>query len=153
MDVIAVFVTVLTLTFSCALGGMVLQSRGTDWHSAVETKEVLKAVMGLTATLAALVLGLLIASSKGSYDVQRSEVQGLSANIAGLDRLFQRVGPSATAARHTLEGCGRTTITFLWNAERARTALYLRDMTSTTVLAHTTQQRLSSGRGPCKLRS
>jgi hypothetical protein len=42
--------------------------------------------MGLVGTIAALVLGLLIASAKGSYDAQSAEVTQLAANVAMLDR-------------------------------------------------------------------
>jgi len=45
--------------------------------------------MGLIATMAALVLGLLIASAKNSYDIQRNELTQDSASIIVLDRLVQ----------------------------------------------------------------
>jgi len=45
--------------------------------------------MGLIATMAALVLGLLIASAKNSYDIQRNELTQASASIIVLDRLVQ----------------------------------------------------------------
>jgi hypothetical protein len=37
--------------------------------------------MALIGTMTALVLGLLIASAKGSFDTQKSEVTQLAANI------------------------------------------------------------------------
>ena len=49
--------------------------------------------MGLVATTAALVLGLLIASGKGFYDTQSSEVTQLAANIGLLDRILDHYGP------------------------------------------------------------
>jgi hypothetical protein len=55
--------------------------------------------MALIATLSALVLGLLIASAKGSYDAQRGEVISMSADIILLDRILARYGPEASEAR------------------------------------------------------
>jgi ribose/xylose/arabinose/galactoside ABC-type transport system permease subunit len=40
-----------------------------------------KLVMGLIATMAALVLSLLIASANSSYEAQNSELQSLSAKV------------------------------------------------------------------------
>jgi len=41
-------------------------------HLSADTKDTVKLAMGLVATMTALVLGLLVASAKGSYDTQRS---------------------------------------------------------------------------------
>ena len=58
--------------------------------------------MALIGTLSALVLGLLIASAKSSYDAQRAEVIQMSANIILLDRILARYGPEAKEARDVL---------------------------------------------------
>src|SRR5882724_3686635 len=51
--------------------------------------------MGLVGTMAALVLGLLVASAKGSYDAPSSELTQISANIVLLDRILAHYGPEA----------------------------------------------------------
>ena len=53
-----------------------------------DSKDIVKLGMGLVATMAALVLGLLVASAKGSYDAQSAELTQMSANIALLDRAW-----------------------------------------------------------------
>jgi hypothetical protein len=65
---------------------MVLHVKLPDRHLDAESGDVVKLVMGLIATLAALVLGLLIASANTSYDRQSQELKALSANIVLLDR-------------------------------------------------------------------
>ena len=55
--------------------------------------------MGLVATMAALVLGLLVSSAKGSYDAERSEVIQMAAKVAFLDRVLAIYGPEAAEAR------------------------------------------------------
>lgn len=55
--------------------------------------------MGLVGTMAALVLGLLVASAKGFYEAQRAELTQMSANIALLDRIFALYGPETKEPR------------------------------------------------------
>src|SRR5262249_3811293 len=61
-----------------------------EHHRSADSRDVVKLSMGLVATMAALVLGLLISSGKGSYDriqtlVPRTDLQrSLQANAAQL---------------------------------------------------------------------
>jgi hypothetical protein len=52
--------------------------------------------------MAALVLGLLIASAKGSYDTQRSELTQLATDVILLDRVLAHYGPETREARDLL---------------------------------------------------
>ena len=74
--------------------GVVLRSALPPQHLNAETKDVVKLGTGLVGTIAALVLGLLIASAKGSYDAQSNELTQLSANIALIDRILAHYGPT-----------------------------------------------------------
>jgi len=60
--------------------------------------------MGLVGTLAALVLGLLIASAKTSYDTQNVELIDMSSKAVLLDRVLAHYGPEAKEARSELRG-------------------------------------------------
>ncbi len=51
------------------------------------------------ATMAALVLGLLIASAKSSFDAERSEFTQMSTNVVLLDRILAHYGPETKEAR------------------------------------------------------
>ena len=53
----------------------------------------MKLGIALIATMAALVLGLLIASAKSTYDTRRSQLLQVSADIILLDRLLANYGP------------------------------------------------------------
>ena len=59
-------------------------------------------MMGLIATMAVLVLSLLIASANSSYDRQSSELKTLSTNILLLDRTLRFYGTGAKEARDGL---------------------------------------------------
>ena len=71
-------------------------------HLSADTKDTVKLAMGLVATMTALVLGLLVASAKGSYDAQRNQLIQMAAKFAFLDRVLANCGPDAPEARAQL---------------------------------------------------
>jgi hypothetical protein len=97
---------VAAIVFVCivagALLGMALRGRLPAHHLSEESKDVVRLCTGLVATMAALVLGLLVASAKGSYDTQRDGLDEIAANITMLDIVLQQYGPPAQEARASL---------------------------------------------------
>ena len=83
-------------------------------------RDVVKLVMGLIATMSALVLSLLIASANSSYDRQSSELKALSANILLLDRTLKFYGPGAKEARDGLRDAIRQTHDRIWSPDGVR---------------------------------
>jgi hypothetical protein len=65
-------------------------------------KELIKLGMGVVATLAALVLGLLVASAKSTYDARKSEINQITADVMLLDYLFDKYGDDGKSARAAL---------------------------------------------------
>jgi hypothetical protein len=70
-----------------------------EHHLSAETKDTVKLSMCLVATMTALLLGLLVASAKGSYDAQKNQLVQMSAKLAFLDRILSNCGPDASEAR------------------------------------------------------
>src|SRR5271154_7047719 len=103
MNSFAVSVFVFVVVYGGALSGMVAHSRLPDHHREQETKTVVQLVMGLVATMTALLLSLLIASSHDIYETQQSEVQQLSVNIILLDDILARYGPETSPIRALLK--------------------------------------------------
>jgi hypothetical protein len=62
-------------TFGGALFGMWLRTTLPDHHLDDESKETVKICIGLIATMTALILGLIIASAKSSFDTVDAEVK------------------------------------------------------------------------------
>jgi hypothetical protein len=85
-----------------ALLGAVLRPLLSEDHLQPDSRDVAKMATGLIGTLAALVLGLLIASAKGSFDQKASEVRQLTASVILLDELLVQYGPEATPLRSRL---------------------------------------------------
>jgi hypothetical protein len=103
-----------------ALVGMVLHVKLPDRHLDPNSKDVVKLVMGLVATMSALVLSLLIASASTTYDRQSSELKALSANILMLDQALESYGPGAKAVRDGLRDVVRQTHDRIWSPNGVR---------------------------------
>lgn len=116
MSSLTVAAWVFACTFGGAIAGLVLHARLPENHRNDNSKDVVKLVMGLIATIAALVLGLLISSSKSFYDSQKAEVQQLGIHLFQLDRILMRFGPDATEARRQLRQIVSTDIAHTWKA-------------------------------------
>jgi hypothetical protein len=93
---------VFVLIFGGALAGMAVRPRLSENHLNSDSKDVVKLTAGLIGTLAALVLGLLIASAKGTFDQKTSQVRQMTANIILLDDLLAQYGPEAAPLRKLL---------------------------------------------------
>src|SRR5262245_52939839 len=94
---------VFAATFAGALVGSLLRRILPDHHLASESKDVVRLGIGLVASMSALVLGLLVASAKSTYDADRSTVIQISAKIIVLDRLLATIGKEAEPAREQLK--------------------------------------------------
>jgi len=92
--------------FACVSGGailgMFLRSRLPGHQLSADAKDVVRLGTGLIGTIAALVLGLLIASAKNAFDTQSTQVQQLTSNVILLDRLLAAYGPETVDARNVL---------------------------------------------------
>ena len=102
MTIILVSAVVFACTFGGVLLGMTLRSIMPEHHLSEESKDAIQLGMGLIATLAALVLGLVIASAKSSYDTQDFSIKHVAAKILLLDRELAQYGPETNDMRGVL---------------------------------------------------
>ena len=104
------------IVFACVYGGALLgfALRVPEHHRDSDSRDVLKAGTALIATMAALVLGLLVASAKSSYDNQREELINICADVALLDRALAHYGPEAVPLREHLRGTVEAAFGQLW---------------------------------------
>jgi hypothetical protein len=108
--------------FLGALLGVGLRRRLPEQHIGESSKDVVRLVMGLIGTMAALVLGLLIASAKGSYDTQSGELVQLSAQIVQVDRMLSAYGPEANEARAQFRSAVERAVDRIWPSDHPGTA-------------------------------
>ena len=97
-------ITASALAFVCIFGsamlGMVLRGALPEHHMNQDSKDVIKVAMATIATLAALVLGLLVSSAKTSFDGKEREVVEGAAHLILLDRTLAAYGPETKEARN-----------------------------------------------------
>ncbi|OAF11164.1 hypothetical protein AXW67_23645 [Bradyrhizobium neotropicale] len=93
---------VFALMFGGALAGMAVRKLLSEHHLHSDSRDVVKLTAGLIGTLTALVLGLLIASAKTTFDQKENQVRQLTATIILLDDLVTQYGPEATSLRKLL---------------------------------------------------
>ena len=91
-------------------------------HLSTDTKDVVKLGIALIATMAALVLSLLIASAKSTYDTRRNQLLQVSADIILLDRVLAHYGAETKDARAMLQRSVAAAIEQFWAADRDRPA-------------------------------
>lgn len=113
-------------TFAAIMAGVfagaALQKVLPKQHLSDESKETTKIGAGFIATLAALVLGLLIASSKSSFDLKSEEVERSSAKIILLDRELRQYGAEAKQVRDLLRDALIAKHRITWVESEARAA-------------------------------
>lgn len=117
MNSLAVFGIVFACVIAGTLTGLFLRSRLPAEHLGSDSKDTVKLAMGVVATMTALVLGLLVASAKSSFDAQRSGVNQLAANVIVLDRTLALYGPTANNARVALREAVADVIRRTWPEE------------------------------------
>ena len=103
MTPVAISLIVLAWVFGGALLGMFLRTVLPEHHLNDASKDVVKLVTGLVATLAALVLGLLIASAKNSFDSVNEGFRESAAKVILLDRALAQYGTETKDVRELLK--------------------------------------------------
>jgi hypothetical protein len=115
-----------SLVFACLFGVGFLATRLRavlpEHHLGTDTKDTVKLAMGLVATMTALVLGLLVASAKGSYDAEKSGIVTMSARLVMLDKVLAHYGPETAPARGLLRNAIEGMVGRLWPDTKSQTA-------------------------------
>jgi Protein of unknown function (DUF4239) len=111
---IKISLIVFACIFGGALLGILLHAILPQHHLSAESKDIIKLGMGLVGTMAALVLGLLVASAKSSYDTQSAEMTQLTANVALLDRILAHYGPETKESRDLLRETVTRVVGQIW---------------------------------------
>lgn len=86
-----------------AVAGIFIQNTLPEHHLSEESKNIIKAARGVVVGLAALTLGLLIATAKGSFDTKGTELKASAAKTIVLNRLLLNFGDKSKEARDALK--------------------------------------------------
>jgi hypothetical protein len=109
------------IVFACCFGGALIGLVLPVRHYDQDSKDTVKLVMGLIATMSALVLGLLIATAKSSYDAQLAAVEQIAVDVIQLDQQLARFGPETREIRTKFRNDVLRVTALMWPPEGAQT--------------------------------
>jgi len=119
-------IEIALIVFACVFGGallgMLLSVIMPEHHLSEDSKDVIKLGMGLIATIAALVLGLVIATAKSSYDTQNDAVKHSATKVLLLDRVLSDYGPETKETRDLLRRIVAYRLDEIWPEDRPKGA-------------------------------
>lgn len=121
MKDLVISLLVFAVIFGGALAGMVVRPLLSEHHRHPDSRDVVRLTGGLIGTLTALVLGLLIASAKNTFDQKTTQVRQLTSTVIILDDLLAQYGPEATSLRKLLRQSIPPLADHIWH-ERANQA-------------------------------
>jgi len=106
------------IVFACTLGGVLLgmwlRTILPEQHLTNESRDTVRLGAGLIATMTALVLGLVTASAKSSFDSVNTAVKQTAVDILTLDRLLARYGPETREIRGALQHIIASRTDMIW---------------------------------------
>jgi hypothetical protein len=119
MSALALSAIIFVLVLGGILLGTLLRRTLPRHHLSKDSQDVVRLGVGLIATIAALVLGLLIASAKSSFNTQSGQVKQITADVILLDALLAEYGPAALPIRQRIRGVIGSFADRLWHEKEA----------------------------------
>ena len=109
-------IIIASITFICTFGSAMAGTFIRGWlpppHLSKESQDVVRLGIGLVATMTALLLGLVTASARSTFDAQDAAIKNSAATILTLDRHLARYGPETKPTRELI----RSALEFRLNA-------------------------------------
>ena len=93
-------------------------------HRSPETNDLIRLVVTMLVTFAALVLGLLTSSVKASFDTVDTDLRGVAIQLIQLDRSLRIYGSETMPARTLLRSYTAAKIAATWTSEPSPTGNY-----------------------------
>ena len=122
MSPLLMSVVVFACVFAGTIFGIFLRDKLPKHHLSGATKDVVRLGTGLIGTIAALVLGLLIASANTTYQTQSSQIQQLTASIVVLDNTLALYGPETVSVRNLLRRTVPAIADRIWRENSSQSA-------------------------------
>jgi hypothetical protein len=111
-------------TFGAALLAIFIRNRLPTDHVEGDSKELVKLVLGLIATITALVLSLLISSAHTAYDAEEAELRQLGVHLYQIDRLLALFGPDVVKQRDLLRRLVADDVARIWPNDGGSSIIY-----------------------------
>src|ERR1700761_6325126 len=121
---LVVFVLLLAVTGV----GVLVRPLLPEEHKAHETVQLIQLVIGMLVTFAALVLGLMTASAKSSFDTASNDLRTYATNLIEFDTTLREYGADTDPARDLLRQYTAAAIASTWPTETPPNGDYPRDI-------------------------
>ena len=112
------------IIFVLVLGGIflgaALRNALPEHHLSKDSQDVVRLGAGLIATIGALVLGLLLAAAKTSFDTKSGQVKQIMADVILLDNLLAQYGPEALPIRKQMRASIGPFVDRLWHEKETK---------------------------------
>jgi hypothetical protein len=107
----------LACTFAGALIATFVRHRLPPAHLSKESQDVVRLGIGLVATMTALLLGLVTAAARGTFDSQDNALRNSAAAILTLDSHLARYGPETKPARDLIRRAVAFRLEAIWGEQ------------------------------------
>jgi hypothetical protein len=114
LNAVAISLTAFAIMLAGAFGATYLRRVLPERHFSDNTKDVVRLGTGLIGTIAALVLGLLIASANSSYQGQSDHIEHIAADLILIDQLLAQYGPGAQPVRQGIRDAVDQMVNQIW---------------------------------------
>jgi hypothetical protein len=123
MNTITISLLVAACVFAGGVAGLHAHRILPPHHLTKETQDVIRLGIGMLSVLASLVLGLLIATAKTSYDSTDHAIRSYAAELALLNETLRDYGGNASVPRDLLRSYTKTLLRDGWPKEAERPAV------------------------------
>ena len=114
MSPVVVALITFVCTFTAAIAGMRVRPLLPPSNIDGESRDAVRAIMGLVATMTAPVLGLITASSKSYFDSMDAVVRQTATELLLVDRELRSVGPAASDIRAKVKQWAQARVEHMW---------------------------------------
>ena len=122
MSPLGIALIVFACVFAAAMLGLFIGGVLPEHHLSQDSKDVVKLGTALIATIAALVLSLLISSAKSSFDRFNDELVQTAAKAVLLDRVLADYGPETREIRDLMKRSYTTAVELIFSDDRSQQA-------------------------------
>lgn len=119
MTPIATAVLAFALILVGTIVGTLVRAKLPEHHLTGDSKEVIRLATALVATLTGLVLALMFAATRTSFENTSSAVSRLAVEFSELDEILEDYGPDAAPIRRQLRADLGTLIDSIWQEKAA----------------------------------
>ena len=138
---VIISVASFALILICIAGGLFLRYRLPESHLSGDSKDVIRLATALIGTMAAVVVALLFASTRSTYEATNSNVARLTAGVVELDQLLKEYGGNESLAlRRALRSDTESMVSAIWREDAPMTGEVLRPVTQEETVLYKLRQ-------------